>query len=74
MLFLRKRTYTVKKTVIFTIALAGACLSAVAQRLPSDFVDPKIGSEGLGRVFIGPSYPFGMVKPSPDCTPSPNSG
>lgn len=74
MLFLRKRTYTVKKTVIFTIALAVACLSAVAERPPSDFVDPKIGSEGLGRVFIGPSYPFGMVKPSPDCTPSPNSG
>ena len=40
----------------------------------SSFVDPKIGSEGLGRVFIGPSMPFGMVKPSPDCTVSPNSG
>ena len=38
------------------------------------YVDPRIGSEGLGRVFIGPSAPFGMVKPSPDCTPSPNSG
>ncbi|MDE6076973.1 MAG: glycoside hydrolase family 92 protein, partial [Muribaculaceae bacterium] len=38
------------------------------------YVDPKIGSEGLGRVFIGPSSPFGMVKPSPDCTVSPNSG
>lgn len=44
-----------------------------AQRL-TDFVDPKIGAEGLGRVFIGPSNPFGMVKPSPDCTSSPNSG
>lgn len=40
----------------------------------SRYVDPKIGSEGLGRVFIGPSSPFGMVKPSPDCTVSPNSG
>ncbi len=40
----------------------------------SSYVDPRIGSEGLGRVFIGPSYPFGMVKPSPDCTSSPNSG
>lgn len=38
------------------------------------YVDPRIGSEGLGRVFIGPSCPYGMVKPSPDCTPSPNSG
>ena len=34
----------------------------------SDYVDPRIGSEGLGRVFIGPSCPYGMVKPSPDCT------
>ena len=39
-----------------------------------EYVDPKIGSEGLGRVFIGPSKPFGMVRPGPDCTPSPNSG
>ena len=38
----------------------------------SDYVDPKIGSEGLGRVFIGPSCPYGMVKPSPDCTVHPN--
>ena len=30
----------------------------------SRYVDPRIGSEGLGRVFIGPSCPFGMVKPS----------
>ncbi|MDE6071293.1 MAG: GH92 family glycosyl hydrolase, partial [Muribaculaceae bacterium] len=47
--------------------------SASAEKL-TDYVDPKIGSEGLGRVFIGPSMPFGMVKPSPDCTVSPNSG
>lgn len=40
----------------------------------SQYVDPRIGSEGLGRVFIGPSCPYGMVKPSPDCTSSPNSG
>ena len=38
------------------------------------YVDPRIGSEGLGRVFIGPSMPFGMVKPGPDCTCKPNSG
>lgn len=38
------------------------------------YVDPKIGSEGLGRVFIGPSAPFGMVKPGPDCSSKPNSG
>ncbi len=40
----------------------------------ASYVDPRIGSEGLGRVIIGPSCPFGMVKPSPDCTVKPNSG
>ena len=38
------------------------------------YIDPRIGSEGLGRTFIGPACPFGMVKPSPDCTSAPNSG
>ena len=45
-----------------------------AQSNVHTYVDPMIGSEGDGRVFIGPSCPFGMVKPSPDCTTSPNSG
>lgn len=54
---------------------AAAELTASQDSYPlSRYVDPRIGSEGLGRVFIGPSCPFGMVKPSPDCTPSPNSG
>lgn len=48
---------------------------AVAQEAGlSRYADPRIGSEGLGRVFIGPSCPYGMVKPSPDCTVKPNSG
>lgn len=25
----------------------------------TNYVDPRIGSEGLGRVFIGPSCPYG---------------
>jgi predicted alpha-1,2-mannosidase len=45
-----------------------------AQYKAHTFVDPMIGSEGIGRVFIGPSCPYGMVKPSPDCTVNPNSG
>lgn len=38
------------------------------------YVDPLIGSVGEGNVFIGPSSPFGMVKPGPDCLKSSNSG
>ncbi len=45
-----------------------------AQNKLHNYVDPMIGSEGDGRVFIGPSCPYGMVKPSPDCTVRPNSG
>lgn len=55
------------------LCLTGAVYASDRTQL-TDYVDPRIGSEGLGRVFIGPSHPFGMVKPSPDCTPSPNSG
>ena len=49
-------------------------LLSCGQKPLTDFVDPRIGSEGLGRTFIGPACPYGMVKPSPDCTSSPNSG
>lgn len=38
------------------------------------YVDPLIGSQGDGNVFVGPSLPFGMVKPGPDCLKSSNSG
>jgi len=38
------------------------------------YVDPFIGSEGEGNVFIGPSCPFGMVKPGPDISKGSNSG
>lgn len=37
-------------------------------------VNPLIGSEGQGRVFVGPSMPYGMAKPGPDCGPLNNSG
>ena len=37
-------------------------------------VNPLIGSEGAGRVFVGPSAPFGMVKPGPDGLTMPNAG
>lgn len=38
------------------------------------YIDPFIGSENAGNVFIGPSCPFGMVKPGPDCNLYSNSG
>ncbi len=38
------------------------------------YVDPLIGSEGDGNVFIGPSCPYGMIKPGPDINKNANSG
>ena len=37
-------------------------------------IDPRIGNVGVGRTFPGPSMPFGMVKPGPDCGVKPNAG
>src|SRR5476651_1314160 len=39
----------------------------IAQQAYGKYVDPMIGSQGLGHIFVGPSCPFGMVKPGPDC-------
>lgn len=38
------------------------------------YVDPFIGTEGSGNVVVGPSCPFGMIKPSPDYSLTANSG
>ncbi|MEZ3495747.1 MAG: hypothetical protein K1W38_26550, partial [Lachnospiraceae bacterium] len=73
------RYYIILLTALMTIVATAdaktitSSQSSANERL-SDYIDPQIGSEGLGRVFIGPSAPFGMVRPGPDCTPSPNSG
>jgi predicted alpha-1,2-mannosidase len=62
-----------RKIILLGISLFFTITINAQQKLHT-YVDPMIGSEGDGRVFIGPSCPYGMVKPSPDCTVSPNSG
>lgn len=64
--------YQLFKLFVFSAFLWSTAAEAQEKHYTS--VDPLIGSEGLGRVFIGPSCPFGMVKPSPDCGTGPNSG
>src|SRR6201996_3617651 len=61
---------------IGALMVMGLCFAmpVSAQSKLYQYVDPMIGSEGLGRVYIGPAYPFGMVRPSTDCTSRPNSG
>lgn len=60
-----------KKFFILIIMIVPSLLKAQSV---SNYIDPLIGSEGLGRVFIGPSCPYGMVKPGPDCGVSQNAG
>ena len=42
-------------TLIVSLFFTLASLAQVWQ-----YVDPRIGSEGVGRTFPGPSMPFGM--------------
>ncbi|MBO4821827.1 MAG: GH92 family glycosyl hydrolase [Prevotella sp.] len=60
------------RTSILTI-LCCLCLGLHGQDV-CRYVNPRIGSEGVGRTFPGPSMPFGMVKPGPDCGVKPNAG
>src|ERR1700760_2932750 len=63
-----------KLTMAFLLGISCLLNQASAQKKLYQYVDPMIGSEGLGRVFIAPAYPFGMIKPSPDCGSGANSG
>ena len=60
------------KTSVLTACLLLCSLAGLADVW--QYVDPRIGSEGVGRTFPGPSMPFGMCKPGPDCTVKPNAG
>ena len=60
------------KTIVVTVCLLLCSMVSLAQVW--QYVDPRIGSEGVGRTFPGPSMPFGMCKPGPDCTVKPNAG
>jgi predicted alpha-1,2-mannosidase len=62
--------HTHRSTVRNTFAVALACLilatpAAMATDHAGD-VDPLIGSDWFGEVFVGATLPFGMVKVGPD--------
>lgn len=58
---------------LLSLLLSVLSLASSAQDL-ARYVDPRIGSVGVGRTFPGPSAPFGMVKPGPDAVSMPNAG
>ena len=61
------------RKVILVLACCFCFLWTVAKDY-TQYVDPRIGSEGLGRTFPGPSMPYGMAKPGPDGVSMPNAG
>jgi len=56
------------------ILICALLMASQSQAQLHQFVDPLMGSEGLGNVFVGPSCPYGMVKPGPDNDVASNSG
>ena len=64
--------YSLFRNYVILIFLLLISLEAGAQCW--QYVDPRIGSVGVGRTFPGPCMPFGMVKPGPDCGVLPNAG
>lgn len=63
-----------KIVVVFSLFIICFASSFSAAQPLQSYIDPLIGSEGKGNVFIGPSCPFGMVKPGPDNDSDSNSG
>jgi predicted alpha-1,2-mannosidase len=60
--------FTSWKLIAVTLTLLLSLNAQAQQQQPyHTYVDPMIGSQGLGHIFVGPSTPFGMVKPGPDC-------
>ena len=55
------RTLLLHATLIAALATAA---SIHAQN--SSEIDPMLGADKGGNVFVGPTLPFGMAKPGPD--------
>lgn len=62
-----------KKSLQLLVAFLAVAL-LIAAKDYTRYVDPRIGSEGLGRTFPGPCMPYGMAKPGPDAVTMPNAG
>ena len=60
------------KKKVLMMTMAAATLSAVAQQ-PVDYVNPIIGTNGMGHTFPGACTPFGWVQLSPDTDTIPHN-
>ena len=64
-----------KKTLLFVsmMLLAAASLFAQQTKRPVDYVNPMIGTDGMGHTFPGACAPFGIVQLSPDTDTIPHN-
>ena len=60
------------KKKVLMMTMAAVTLSAVAQQ-PVDYVNPIIGTNGMGHTFPGACTPFGWVQLSPDTDTIPHN-
>jgi predicted alpha-1,2-mannosidase len=58
---------------ILTPIILLAMISATAQRDYTQYVNPMIGTNGMGHTFPGACYPFGGVQVSPDTDTIPHN-
>lgn len=63
------------RNILVALCMAWICCCGVSAReneltegqTPADYVNPFIGTQGLGNTFPGATCPFGLVKLGPDC-------
>ena len=57
----------------FLLGFVFACFTAGAQTQRTDYVNPFIGTEGMGHTFPGACAPFGIVQLSPETDTIPHN-
>ncbi len=63
---------------LFSLCILALCVSTVAvfaqqAKRPVDYVNPMIGTDGMGHTFPGACAPFGIVQLSPDTDTIPHN-
>jgi putative alpha-1,2-mannosidase len=65
----------IPKIITILFILIALNLKANSQELKyTNFVDPSNWIRWRWQCIVGPCYPFGMIKPGPDCNLYSNSG